>query len=108
LIQRPVEIDELRRSVERLKLEELALKKEKDEASKKRLQKLQEDLGQKQQKLDALNVRWEKERSELNKIGDLKPSLIASGFKRNALSARGTSKLPQGFFMARFQRLKKT
>ena len=71
----PVEIDELRRSVDRLKLEELALKKEKDEASKGRLEKLQEDLGEKQQKLDSLNVRWEKERSELNKIGDLKTKL---------------------------------
>ena len=56
----PVEIDELRRSVDRLKLEELALKKEKDDASKRRLEKLQEDLGEKQQKLDSLNVRWEK------------------------------------------------
>jgi len=71
----PVEIDELRRSVDRLKLEELALKKEKDDASKRRLEKLQEDLGEKQQKLDALNVRWEKERSELNKIGELKTKL---------------------------------
>jgi len=71
----PVEIDELRRSVDRLRLEELALKKEKDDASKKRLDKLQEDLGEKQQKLDALNVRWEKERSELNKIGELKTKL---------------------------------
>jgi len=71
----PVEIDELRRSVDRLKLEELALKKEKDDASKKRLKKIQEDLGEKQQMLDALNVRWEKERSELNKIGELKTKL---------------------------------
>jgi ATP-dependent Clp protease ATP-binding subunit ClpB len=71
----PVEIDELRRSVDRLKLEELALKKEKDEASKQRLEKLQEDLDQKQQKLNELNARWEAERSELNKIGDLKTKL---------------------------------
>ena len=71
----PVEIDELRRSVERLKLEELALKKEKDDASKQRLEKLQEDLAEKQAKLNELNARWEKERSELNKIGDLKTKL---------------------------------
>ncbi len=71
----PVEIDELRRSVDRLKLEELALKKEKDDASKQRLEKLQEDLSEKQEKLNELNARWEKERSELNKIGDLKTKL---------------------------------
>lgn len=71
----PVEIDELRRSVDRLKLEELALKKEKDDASKQRLEKLQEDLQEKQLKLDELNSRWEKERSELNKVGELKTQL---------------------------------
>ena len=71
----PVEIDELSRSVERLKLEELALKKEKDDASKQRLEKLQEDLQEKQLKLDELNSRWEKERSELNKVGELKTQL---------------------------------
>ncbi len=73
----PVEIDELRRQVDRLKLEEFALKKEKDDASKQRLEKLQEDLAEKQQKLDELNARWEKERSELNKIGELKTKLDA-------------------------------
>ena len=71
----PVEIDELRRQVDRLKLEELALKKEKDDASKQRLEKLQEDLVEKQAKLDELNESWEKERSELNKVGDIKSKL---------------------------------
>jgi ATP-dependent Clp protease ATP-binding subunit ClpB len=74
----PVEIDELRRSVDRLKLEELALKKEKDDASKQRLEKLQEDLNEKQSKLDQLQSRWEAERSELNKIGELKTKLDAA------------------------------
>ncbi len=73
----PVEIDELRRQVDRLKLEELALKKEKDEASKQRLEKLQEDLAQKQERLNELNQRWEKERAELNKIGEIKTKLDA-------------------------------
>ena len=74
----PVEIDELRRQVDRLKLEQLALKKEKDEASKQRLEKLQEDLAEKQERLDGLNQRWESERSELNKIGELKTRLDAA------------------------------
>ncbi len=73
----PVEIDELRRQVDRLKLEELALKKEKDDASKQRLEKLQEDLAQKQDRLNELNQRWEKERAELNKIGEIKTKLDA-------------------------------
>jgi ATP-dependent Clp protease ATP-binding subunit ClpB len=71
----PVEIDELRRAVDRLKLEELALKKEKDEASRERLEKLQSDLADKQAQLDELNARWDKERGELNRVGDLKTKL---------------------------------
>jgi len=71
----PVEIDELRRSVDRLKLEELALKKEKDEASKARLEKLRQDLDTKGTELTGLQNRWEKERASLNRIGELKGKL---------------------------------
>jgi ATP-dependent Clp protease ATP-binding subunit ClpB len=73
----PVEIDELRRKVDRLKLEELALQKEKDQASKQRLEKLREDLAEKSEALKELTSRWELEREELNKIGDLKTKLDA-------------------------------
>ncbi|WP_082485635.1 ATP-dependent Clp protease ATP-binding subunit [Rathayibacter sp. Leaf296] len=73
----PVEIDELRRSVDRLKLEELALKKEKDEASKARLEKLREDLARRGAQLDELQQRWERERASLNRVGDLKNKLDA-------------------------------
>ena len=71
----PVEIDELRRSVDRLKLEELALAREKDAASKERLEKLREELADKSEELKVLSSRWETERAELNKIGDLKTKL---------------------------------
>ncbi len=71
----PVEIDELRRSVDRLKLEELALAKEKDAASKDRLEKLREDLKVKSAALKELSARWDKERAELNRIGELKTKL---------------------------------
>ena len=71
----PVEIDELRRAVDRLKLEELALKKEKDDPSKQRLAKLREDLASKQQQLGVLEERWERERSSLNRVGELREQL---------------------------------
>jgi ATP-dependent Clp protease ATP-binding subunit ClpB len=73
----PVEIDELKRSVDRLKLEELALQKEKDVASKERLQKLREDLKERNDKLQELSKRWEAERAELNRVGELKTKLDA-------------------------------
>ncbi len=68
----PVEIDELRRGVDRLKLEELALKREKDEASKLRLERLRDDLATRQEKLGGLEARWERERADLNRVGNLK------------------------------------
>ncbi|WP_210507970.1 ATP-dependent Clp protease ATP-binding subunit [Naasia sp. SYSU D00057] len=68
----PVEIDELRRAVDRLKLEELALKREKDDASKARLEKLRADLAERQANLAVLEARWERERADLNRVGNLK------------------------------------
>src|SRR6266496_2371135 len=74
---RPVEIDELQRAVDRLRMEELALSGESDEASKDRLQRLRRDLADKQEQLSALNARWEKEKSGLNRVGELKKQLDA-------------------------------
>ncbi|MEO7006293.1 MAG: AAA family ATPase [Terrimesophilobacter sp.] len=71
----PVEIDELRRGVDRLKLEELALKREKDAASKERLEKLRADLAERSATLKGLEARWEKERASLNRVGELKEKL---------------------------------
>ncbi|PFG30293.1 ATP-dependent Clp protease ATP-binding subunit [Paramicrobacterium agarici] len=71
----PVEIDELKRQVDRMKIEELALKKEKDDASKERLAKLREELADKESELEQLQARWERERTGLNKVGDLKKQL---------------------------------
>lgn len=68
----PMEIDELRRSVDRLKLEELALKREKDEASKARLERLRSDLRQREKTLTELQARWDRERADLNRLGNLK------------------------------------
>ena len=68
----PVEIDELRRSVDRLRIEELALKREKDDASKARLEKLREDLAVRSADLERLEERWNKEKTAINRIGNLK------------------------------------
>jgi ATP-dependent Clp protease ATP-binding subunit ClpB len=71
----PVEIDQLKRAVDRLKIEELALKKEKDEASKARLEKLREDLADRQKELDRLETAWRAEKASLHGVGDLKTRL---------------------------------
>jgi ATP-dependent Clp protease ATP-binding subunit ClpB len=71
----PVEIDELRRGVDRMKMEELALSRESDPASKERLGKLRADLADRQEQLTALTARWEQEKSGLNRVGELKKKL---------------------------------
>jgi ATP-dependent Clp protease ATP-binding subunit ClpB len=72
---RPVEIDELQRSVDRMKMEEMALAKENDPASRERLERLRADLADRQEQLTALVARWEREKSSLNKVGELKKQL---------------------------------
>src|SRR4051812_43841715 len=72
---RPVEIDELQRAVDRLKMEELALAKENDAASRERLEKLRAELADRSEQLAALNARWEREKSGLNRVGELKQRL---------------------------------
>ncbi len=71
----PVEVDELRRAVDRMKMEELALSRESDAASKDRLEKLRADLADRQEQLTALTARWEQEKSGLNRVGELKKRL---------------------------------
>ncbi|MFC7490939.1 MULTISPECIES: ATP-dependent chaperone ClpB [unclassified Knoellia] len=68
----PVEIDQLRRAVDRLKMEELHLERETDDASVERLARLRSDLAEKSEELTALNARWDAEKSGLNRVGDLK------------------------------------
>jgi ATP-dependent Clp protease ATP-binding subunit ClpB len=71
----PVEIDELRRAVDRLKMEELALAGQTDAASVDRLERLRATMADRQEQLTALVARWEQEKSGLNKVGELKKRL---------------------------------
>ncbi|RYJ00291.1 MAG: AAA family ATPase, partial [Actinomycetales bacterium] len=68
----PVEIDELRRGVDRLRMEELHLQNETDDASVDRLEKLRGELADKEETLRALEQRWEAEKASLNAVGEIK------------------------------------
>ena len=72
---RPVEIDELQRAVDRMRMEELALEREEDPASQERLEKLRRDLADRQEELDELNARWDREKSGLDRVGELNSRL---------------------------------
>lgn len=75
----PVEVDEKRRQVDRLKMEAAYLADSEsegsDEQTKSRLADLRAEIGKQQQVLDELNVRWESEKASRNKVGDLRAQL---------------------------------
>ena len=75
----PVEIDELRRSVDRLRMEESYLTESDpeglDEATQARLSKLRADLADREESLRALTARWEAEKAGHNRVGDLRVQL---------------------------------
>src|SRR3569833_2059132 len=72
---RPVEIDEVERAVRRLELEEMALAKESDAASKDRLTALRAELAEKRETLTALTARWQNEKGSIEKVRELKEQL---------------------------------
>ena len=75
----PVEIDELRRSVDRLRMEESYLTESDpeglDEATQDRLSKLRADLADREETLRALTARWDAEKAGHNRVGDLRVQL---------------------------------
>jgi ATP-dependent Clp protease ATP-binding subunit ClpB len=71
----PVEIDELRRAVDRMKMEELALDRESDPASRERLERLRATMADRQEQLTGLTARWDQEKAALNRVGELKKRL---------------------------------
>jgi ATP-dependent Clp protease ATP-binding subunit ClpB len=71
----PVEIDEIRRKILQLEIERAALKKETDQASKLRLEKLEKELADSKEKFDVLKVKWEDEKKNIVKIKDIKEEI---------------------------------
>ncbi|HEY1864087.1 MAG TPA: ATP-dependent chaperone ClpB [Roseiarcus sp.] len=80
---KPEELDELDRRIMQLKIEQEALKKETDTASKDRLKKLGSELAELQEKSDALTARWKAEKDKLGQAAKLKEELDAA---RNGLA----------------------
>ena len=74
----PVELDELNRRIMQLEIEREALRKERDEASKKRLNDLEQELANQKERRDALTAQWERERGSLQEIADLKVKIDAT------------------------------
>ncbi len=71
----PAELDEITRRIMRLEIEEAALRKEKDDASKKRLETLRKELSELRSRADAMTAQWEAERAAIRKLQALREEL---------------------------------
>ena len=71
----PAELDELTRKVTRLEIEEAALSKETDAASKTRLDELRKELADLRAEADARHAQWEAERQAIRRVQELRGEL---------------------------------
>jgi ATP-dependent Clp protease ATP-binding subunit ClpB len=86
---KPEEIDELDRRIIQLKIEREALKKEDDDASAERLDKLQSELADLESRSTALTAAWQGEKDKLNEAQDLKEQLEHARMEAEAAQRQG-------------------
>ena len=74
----PTEIDEVQRRIMQLEIEEKALAKEKDEASKARREAIERELAELREQAAGMTAEWQSEKGALDAIGDVKKRLDAA------------------------------
>ena len=85
----PQELDEISRHVRRLEIEEIALKKEKDEASRKRLAELQSELSELKGKSAQMTAQWKEEKTALEEVRRVRTQLEEARTKYDNALTRG-------------------
>lgn len=71
----PSELDDIRRKIMQLEIEEMALKKEDDQLSQSRLVKIREELANLKDKFNAMKSRWEQEKGSVEEVKKLKSAI---------------------------------
>lgn len=71
----PTELDQARRQMMRMQVEQTALKQETDEASQQRLTELTKELADTKEKVDQLSARWNQEKTAIKAVGEKKTAL---------------------------------
>ena len=74
----PTELDEINRKIMQLEIEREALKRESDAASRERLEKLEKELAELKETQTGLRAQWEREKSGIDEISQLKKDLEAT------------------------------
>lgn len=86
----PSELDEKRRRIMQLEIEEAALKKETDKLSAERLSDLQRELAELREEFSAMKAKWESEKSSIGRVQKLREEIEAVNEQiENAQSAQG-------------------
>lgn len=86
---KPEELDELDRRIVQLKIERAALVKEQDKASSERLEKLNKELSQLEDKMSVLAARWQSEKERLSDTQKIKGDLEAARNELEQVQRRG-------------------
>lgn len=89
----PAELDEITRKVRQLEIEKVALSKEKDDASKDRLIKLEDELKSAKQNEETLTQQWENEKAEINEAKKIKQDIDKARFDLQSAYNAGDYKL---------------
>ena len=71
----PADIDAVDRQLTQMQIEEQALMKEEDEASRERLKKLRGEIATTREKLDGMKANWQNEKQAIDHVQDLKSQI---------------------------------
>lgn len=86
---RPTELDEVERRIIQLEVERQALRKEKDPASRVRLERLQEELENFKEERDALRARWDREKEVITRVSQIKERIEETRVKAQEAERSG-------------------
>ena len=78
---KPTELDDADRKIAQLKIEQMALKKESDDISKKRLVTINEELNKLESEAKILTEKWQQEKAEISEYKDIKKELEDKKFE---------------------------
>ena len=85
----PMVIDELQRKITQAEIEKQALKKEKDDASKERLKKLEKELSELKDQIQPMKFHWDKEKSLIQEIGKIREDIDKAHTKAQMAERQG-------------------
>ena len=71
----PTELDDVRRKIMQLEIEEAALSKEEDKISKEHLQEVKEELAELREEFNVMKSKWENEKNAINKVQKIREEL---------------------------------